>query len=160
MAGSAITSNGWSGSTLCSTWRTNETVSLKGTAMKNAKAALLFILSTSFSLAMAGDIRAYTQAQFDQLASEGKPVVLAIQAGWCPTCKAQKPIIDALMGQSVYKNVTTLTIDFDADKPLLKKYKVGTQSTLIGFKGKQEVGRSVGDTTKVGIEGLVKKTIN
>lgn len=128
--------------------------------MRIAGAALLFSLSASFSLAMAGDIKAYTQAQFDQLASEGRPLVLAIQASWCPTCKAQKPILDALMGQATYKDVTTLTIDFDADKPLLKKYKVSTQSTLIGFKGRKEVGRSVGDTTKAGIEGLIQKTVD
>jgi len=128
--------------------------------MKIAKAALLFLLSASFPLAMAGDIKGYTQAQFDQLTSTGKPVVLAIQAGWCPTCKAQKPILDGLMGQGAYKDVTTLTIDFDADKPLLKKFKVAAQSTLIGFKGKQEVARSTGDTTKAGIEGLVRKTVN
>ena len=128
--------------------------------MRIAKTALLFFFSASLSLAMAGDVKAFTQAQFDRLASEGKSVVLDIHAGWCPTCKAQKPIIDELMGQPAYRNVTTLLIDFDADKPLLKKYHVGSQSTLIGFKGNQEVGRSVGDTTKAGIEGLVKKTIN
>jgi thioredoxin 1 len=127
--------------------------------MKLAKTAFLFLLSGALSLALAGDIKPYTQAQFDQLAREGKPVVLAIHASWCPTCKAQKPIISELMGQAAYKNVTTLMIDFDADKPLLKSYKVGMQSTLIGFKGKQEVSRSVGDTTKVGIEDLVKKTV-
>ena len=79
---------------------------------------------------------------------------------WCPTCKAQKPIIDELMRQAAFKDVTTLTIDFDADKPLLKKYKVAMQSTLVGFKGKAEVARTVGDTTKAGIEGLVKKTLD
>jgi hypothetical protein len=51
-------------------------------------------------------------------------------------------------------------IDFDSEKPLLSKYKVGMQSTLIAFKGISEVGRSVGDTTRPGIEGLVKKTLN
>jgi hypothetical protein len=33
------------------------------------------------------------------------------------------------------------------------------QSTLIGFKGRREVARSVGDTTRAGIETLVKKTV-
>jgi thiol-disulfide isomerase/thioredoxin len=122
-----------------------------------AKAAFLSILSASLSFA--GEVKQYTQAGFDQLASEGKPVVLAIQASWCPTCKAQKPIIDDLMGQAAYRDVTTLTIDFDAEKPLLKKYKVSVQSTLIGFKGRREVARSAGDTTRAGIETLVKKTV-
>jgi len=63
------------------------------------------------------------------------------------------------MGQAAFRDVTTLTIDFDAGKPLLKKYKVSMQSTLIGFKGRREVARSVGDTTRAGIETLVKKTV-
>jgi len=37
---------------------------------------------------------------------------------------------------------------------------VGTQSTLVAFKGRQEVGRSVGDTSPAGLEGLIKKTLN
>lgn len=127
--------------------------------MKMAKTVLLFILSTFLSLAMAGEIKRYNQAQFDQLTAEGKPVLLAVHANWCSTCKAQKPIIDGLMGQAAYKDVTALVIDFDTEKPLLKQYKVGMQSTLIAFKGAKEVGRSVGDTTKAGIESLLKKAV-
>ena len=128
--------------------------------MKIVKTAVLFILSAFVSLAMAGEIKPYNQVQFDKLSAEGKPVLLAIHASWCPTCKAQKPIIGELMGQAAYKDVTTLVIDFDAEKPLLKHYKVGMQSTLIAFKGTKEVGRSVGDTTKAGIENLIQKTVN
>jgi thioredoxin 1 len=124
---------------------------------------LLFVLlagTLSPALALAGDIKPYSQAQFDALSAEGKPVLLAVHAGWCPTCKAQKPIVDELMGQPAFKNVTTLIIDFDAEKPLLAKYKVNMQSTLIAFKGAKEVGRTVGDTTRSGIEGLIKKAAN
>ena len=83
-----------------------------------------------------------------------------MHAPWCPTCKVQAPIQFGLMEQPVYKNVTMMTIDFDTQKPLLAKYKVAMQSTMISFKGGQEVGRSVGDTSAAGIEGLVKKTLN
>jgi thioredoxin 1 len=128
--------------------------------MKFAKAALLLSLSALFSLAMAGEIKPFTQQAFDTLTAEGKPVVLDISATWCPTCKAQKPIIDGLMKQPAYKDVTLMTIDFDANKSLLKNFKVSMQSTLVAFKGSREVGRSVGDTTPDGIEGLIRKTIN
>jgi len=87
-------------------------------------------------------------------------VVLHISATWCPTCKAQKPIVDGLMKQPAYKDITLLMIDFDANKATLKKFKVSMQSTLVAFKGAKEMGRSVGDTTPSGIEGLIKKTIN
>jgi thioredoxin 1 len=127
--------------------------------MHFAKSAILFALSAVASLAMAGEIKPYTQAEFDKLAADGKPVVVDVSATWCPTCKAQKPIVDGLMSQPAYKDVTLLTVDFDSAKPTLKKFKVSMQSTLVAFKGGKEVGRSTGDTTPDGLEGLVKKTV-
>jgi thiol-disulfide isomerase/thioredoxin len=128
--------------------------------MNFAKTAALLSLSAAFSLAMAGEIKPFNQQAFDQLTHDGKPVVLDISATWCPTCKAQKPIVDGLMRRPAYKDVTLMTIDFDADKPLLKKFRVTMQSTLVAFKGGREVARSVGDTTPEGLEGLIKKTVN
>ena len=128
--------------------------------MTFTKTALLLALSTVASLVMAGEIKPFNQADFDKLTNAGKPVVLDVSATWCPTCKEQKPIIDGLMQQPAYKDVTLMTIDFDANKPTLKKFKVTMQSTLVAFKGAREVGRSVGDTNPGGIEGLIRKTVN
>ncbi|MEO5795591.1 MAG: thioredoxin family protein [Rhodoferax sp.] len=128
--------------------------------MKLAHTLLTLALTSLASVAMAGEIKPFSQQAFDQLTQAGKPVVLDISAPWCPTCKAQKPIIDGLMQQPAYKDVTLLTIDFDSAKPTLKTFKVTSQSTLVAFKGEKEVGRSVGDTTPAGLEGLIKKTVN
>jgi len=127
--------------------------------MNFIKFAALLALSAVASIAMAGEIKPYTQAEFDKLAKDGKPVVVDVSATWCPTCKAQKPIVDGLMNQPAYKDVTLLTVDFDSAKPALKKFKVSMQSTLVAFKGGKEVGRSTGDTTPEGLEGLIKKTV-
>lgn len=128
--------------------------------MQFTKNALVITLASFMSLALAGETKPFSQADFDALTAAGKPVVLDISATWCPTCKAQKPIIDSLMRQPAYKDVTLLTIDFDTNKPTLKKFKVSMQSTLVAFKGAQEVGRSVGDTSPQGLEGLIKKTLH
>ena len=128
--------------------------------MKFTKPIALLALACLSSLAMAGDIKPFSQQGFDALIHEGKSVVLDISATWCPTCKAQKTIIESLMKQPAYKDVTLLAVDFDTDKPTVKKFKVTMQSTLVAFKGAQEVGRSVADTTPSGLEGLIKKTLN
>jgi thiol-disulfide isomerase/thioredoxin len=128
--------------------------------MKFTNAIAVAALSFMASFATAGETRAYSQQDFDKLTLEGKPVVLDISATWCPTCKTQKPILDGLMKQLAYKDVTLLTIDFDDNKPVLKKFKVTMQSTLVAFKGSKEVGRSVGDTSPSGLEALIKKTVN
>lgn len=128
--------------------------------MKLTKATILIALSSLMSMAMAGEIKPFNQKDFDSLSASGKSVVLDISATWCPTCKQQKPIIDGLMKQPAYKDVTLMTIDFDANKPTLKQFKVTMQSTLVAFKGANEVGRSVGDTSPEGLEGLIKKSVN
>ncbi len=120
-------------------------------------APLLAAFSLWTGAASAAERMHFTPQGFDQLARDGKPVVLEVHADWCPTCKAQKPIIDALSQQPAYKDVTVLSVDFDKDKTVLKRFKVGMQSTLIAFKGGKETGRTVGDTTPAGIEGLFKK---
>lgn len=128
--------------------------------MKPIKTFALLLAAATTSLAMAGDIKPYSQQEFDQLTAQGKPVLLDISATWCPTCKQQKPIIESLMKQPAYKDVTTLTIDFDTSKPTLRKFRVTSQSTLVAFKGAQETGRSVGDTTPDGIESLIRKALH
>jgi thioredoxin 1 len=117
------------------------------------------VLALAAGLAAAAEPRPFSQQEFDKLARDGKPVVVDVAATWCPTCKAQKPIVDGLAGQAAYRDVTVLTVDFDADKPVLKEFKVGMQSTLIAFKAGKEVARSVGDTSGSGIETLFRKAM-
>jgi thioredoxin 1 len=132
----------------------------KGRLMKLFKIAALFLLSISTHAALAGEIKPYSQAEFNKLAAEGKPILLDFRADWCATCAAQAPVIRELMEQSKYKDLTTLTIDFDTDTALLKAYNVRVQSTLIVLTGKQEEGRSVGDTSREGVEHLLNSVVH
>lgn len=127
--------------------------------MKLRTAALFLALCTFSGVAAAGQIEPYSQAEFDRLTQAGQSVVVHVAATWCPTCKAQRPILEKLMKQPAYKDVTMLTVDFDSQKRIVKAFKVTMQSTLVGFKGKQEVARSVGDTTEAGLTGLFQKTL-
>jgi len=127
--------------------------------MKRHATALFLALCTFSGIAAAGQIEPFSQTEFDRLTRAGQPVVVHVSATWCPTCKAQKPILEKLMKQPAYKDVTMLTVDFDSQKSIVKAFKVSMQSTLVGFKGKQEVARSVGDTTEAGLAGLFQKTL-
>jgi len=125
---------------------------------RNAITAML--ISSAALVAAAGEIKTFSQQDFDRLAQAGKPVVVDVSAPWCPTCKAQKPIVDSLAKQPAYKDVTIFTVDFDSEKTVLKQFKVNMQSTLIAFNGGKETARSVGDATPAGIEGIFKKAVN
>lgn len=123
---------------------------------RTAVASLLGLLA---AFAQAGGRQPFTQEAFDRLTRAGKPVVLDVTAPWCPTCKAQKPVIDALLKEPAYRDVTLLNIDFDTDKATLKRFDVTVQATLIGFKGTQEVGYRIGDTSREALESLFKATV-
>lgn len=89
----------------------------------------------------------------------GRPILIEVSAVWCPICKVQKPILSNLATKAKFKEVTLFEIDFDTQKDLLRTFKVQKQSTLIAFKGTQEVARSTGDTNATSIEALLDKSI-
>lgn len=103
--------------------------------------------------------QAYSQQAFEAAQAAGKPILLDVFAPWCPTCKAQAPILAKLQSQPKFKNLVMMKIDFDSQKDLLRKLNVRQQSTLIVYKGSKEVGRSVGDTNAASIEALAAKAL-
>jgi thiol-disulfide isomerase/thioredoxin len=114
---------------------------------------------TLASPAHAAGARPFNQAAFDAAQAAGKPILIDVSAPWCPTCKAQAPILSKLRAEPKYSQLVSFVIDFDSQKDLLKKFNVQRQSTLIVFKGKQEAGRSTGDTNAASIAALLAKSI-
>ena len=97
----------------------------------------------------------YNAGAFQQAQKAGKTVLLHVTAPWCSTCRAQHPVIASI--EKAKPKLVVYTIDYDSSKDLLRQLRVQSQSTLIVFKGAQEVGRSTGDTKPDGIESLVAK---
>lgn len=120
---------------------------------------LASLVATTIGLApaLAVEEPAFDANAFAQDQKAGKPILIAIHASWCPTCKAQKPILRALRADPKFKNLVYFVIDFDSQKDLVKRFGAEMQSTLIVFRGEKEVGRSVGDTDRASIYALVDK---
>ncbi len=85
----------------------------------------------------------------------GKPVLIHVTAPWCPTCTKQKPTVSAIEKEK--PGLVVYEVDFDSRKDVLKQFGVQMQSTLIVFKGKQEAGRSTGETDSMKIRALTDK---
>ena len=109
--------------------------------------------------AFAAETRAYDPGAFAAAQKAGKPIFVAIHASWCPTCKAQKPILSELISASKFKDLVYFVVDFDSQKDAVKYFGARVQSTLIAFKGETETGRSVGDTGRASIASLLNKTL-
>lgn len=125
---------------------------------RNVLAAVAaFSLVPSLALALNG--KPFDQATFEAAQAAGKPILIDVSAPWCPTCRTQAPILLRLIGNGDFKDVVWFNVDFDTQKDLLRKLNVRSQSTLIVYKGKQEVGRSTGDTNETSIKALIARSI-
>jgi thioredoxin len=131
--------------------RTLVSAAIVGTAMA---ASAGFAVS-----ALATETRTFDQKAFAEAQKAGKPIFVGVHASWCPTCKAQDPILGELMSAPKFKDLVYFVIDFDSQKDAVKAFGVRTQSTLIAFKGDKETGRSVGDTNRASIGALLDKTL-
>ncbi|TRZ56024.1 MAG: thioredoxin [Rhodocyclaceae bacterium] len=101
----------------------------------------------------------FDQSGFDRLQKEGKSILVSIHADWCPTCKAQGPVVSELLKTPEFKEVSAMRVDFDKQKDVVKRFKVRYQGTLIVFKGGKEQGRSLGDTDQKDIAALLRKSL-
>jgi len=126
--------------------------------MKSLISSFLLVLTLIASSAFAAPLN-YTEATFDNLQKAGKPTLVMIYAEWCPTCRAQAPIVSELLGKPEFKALTALKVDFDQQKDVVKGFKARSQSTLIVFKRGREVGRTTGDTKKETIAAMLKKAL-
>lgn len=122
------------------------------------------LLALAVSALPVGAVRAaeralYTQQVFETAQRAGKPILVEITAPWCSTCRAQKPILGELAAQPRFRDLVVLEIDFDHQKSVVRAFGATMQSTLIGFRGGEEVSRSVGDTAPASIAALLDKTL-
>ncbi len=130
--------------------------------MLSRRFVLIAALATScapFPAAFAASPQAFDEKGFAEAQKAAKPILIAIHASWCPTCKVQKPILSELMADPKLKNMAYFVIDFDDQKNLVTRFGARLQSTLIVFKGDKEEGRSVGDTNRSSIAALLNKAL-
>ncbi len=121
-----------------------------------AALAALLIVAGPFAAAFAVP---FSEEAFKAAQASNSPILVEIHADWCPTCKAQGPILDKLTADPRFRNLKIFRVDFDAMMPVVKQFGAQMQSTLIVFKGAAEQGRSVGDTKEASIAALLDKSL-
>lgn len=119
---------------------------------------LVFPLATSSAVG-AAELKPFDAGSFKAAQEAGGPILVDIAASWCPTCKAQKPIIESLVREPEFSDMIILHVDFDTQKDVVRAFGATSQSTLIAFRGQNETGRSVGDTNPDSIEALLRSAV-
>jgi len=120
---------------------------------------ITFIASLVFAAAAWAAAKPFNQARFDAAQVAGKPILVEVHADWCPTCRAQDPVISELMQDPKNAGFVVLRVDFDHQKDVVRRFRAQYQSTLIVFKGKKEVSRSTGETRKDEIAAQLAKAL-
>ena len=114
------------------------------------------MLASAIAIAAAAEETPFTAQAFQAAQDQGKSILIEIHASWCPTCQAQKPILSKLFAAPQFKNLAVFRVDFDSQKAEVRRFNARIQSTLITFKGTEEIARSVGDTNADSIADLLR----
>jgi thioredoxin 1 len=128
--------------------------------MKSFIAVTFSMILMSFATLSLSTEVPFNQAQFDSMRAAGRPVAVVFHADWCPTCRAQAPVLKDLSQTPELKSVTLFVADYDTEKALKKSLAITQQSTIVVFKDGKESARSTGDTQRDSLAALLRHAIS
>ena len=100
------------------------------------------------------DIAPYSAQILAQKQQAGEAVSLHFHAKWCPTCLVQERAFNTFKGDAAVPG-TLLVVDYDQERELKREMGIRSQSTLIVFKGGQEVARHEGAMAKPQLQAFL-----
>lgn len=128
-------------------------------ALVGAAAIAWYALTPKYDAEPATQWPAYDASAFAALQEAGEPVVVDVYAPWCPTCRAQEPILEAMRTDPAYEGVNFVRVDYDNDTQFLETHDIARQSTVLVFKDGKELARSVAETDEARLQQLVAQAL-
>jgi len=104
-------------------------------------ACILLVLAPVWAM----DIETYSPENLSKRQKAGELVSLSFFAKWCATCLLQEKVFHSFKGDPSVPG-TLLVVDYAQSRQIMKKLRVNAPSTLIVFKGHEEIHRSGGIT--------------
>ena len=93
---------------------------------------------------------------FDKAQAEGKVVIVSSWIKYCSSCASQMKVLDK--AKSDFDNIEYFAFDV-TNKEIAELFDVQYQTTLLIFKDKKLVYRSIGETTKDLIYKAIQSSI-
>ncbi len=94
-------------------------------------------------LYIAGAYQDFTQPAYEAAIADGKTVILDFHADWCPTCRANEPIVESVFSSNTDTNIVGFKVNYDTEIALRRAFNVQSQSTFIKTS-------ATGDTKQLG----------
>ena len=122
--------------------------------MKKIFVLLLIILP--FNLAVAEKQTTFDNDVFNKAQSDGKTVVISSWIKYCTSCASQMKALKDV--EKDFDNLIYLTFDV-TNREIAKQLNIQFQTTLVIYKNKKEVYRSLGELTKDKIYKAINSVI-
>ena len=97
-------------------------------------------------------IAAVSEQEFPTIIGKQNTLIL-FSAGWCPHCRAMRPVLEELA--EAHPALHLYTVDADTADTLTARYRIRSLPTLILFHNGEEVDRLVGFRRRQEIETLL-----
>ena len=109
----------------------------------------LFIFNTSVSMEKE---TTFNKKLFDKAQSDGKVVIVSSWIKYCSSCASQMNVLNKAKNEGKlldikFENIEYFSFDV-TNKEIANLFNVKFQTTLLIFKNKKEVYRSLGETTE------------
>jgi thiol:disulfide interchange protein len=101
----------------------------------------------------------YSPSVWRDATAPGGLVLVDVYASWCPTCKAQHKVLDSLLIHPRYAEVRGVRVDFDRDREYRQGHRITAQSTILVFRGAEEISRSTGVTRAEAIRDQLDRAL-
>jgi thioredoxin 1 len=109
--------------------------------------------------ALATEKEPYSAERFAQLQAEGALILVDVWAEWCGTCQRQTDVLRAYLAEHPDVPLHVLTVDFDAQREAVRRFRAPRQSTLLLFQGSEQVWFSVAETKRDVIFAAINEAV-
>ena len=120
------------------------------------KIIIYLFLILSFSANGFAKETTFKKELFDKAQAEGKVVIVSSWIKYCSSCASQMKVLDK--AKNDFDNIEYFAFDV-TNKEIAELFDVQYQTTLLIFKDKKLVYRSIGETTKDMIYKAIQSSI-
>jgi len=120
----------------------------------------IFITSLFFLCISANAVEKKTNFSietFEKAKASGKTMVINSYEAWCGTCSAQTKVLN--QAEKEFKEVIFLSYEQSKNKNIANKLGIKFWTTIVVYKGDNEVIRNIGQTCKKAIYSAIQKGI-
>ena len=99
----------------------------------------------------------FTEEVFENAKTSGKTIVINSYEVWCGTCSKQTKILN--QAEKEFKDIIFLSYEQSKNKDIAKKLDIKFWTTIVVYKGNDEVARIVGQIDKETIYTAIQQGI-